>query len=441
LDEIIAGNIARAFATYAHRAGRRTILLGRDNRLSSPALHQVMAETLVSLGCDVIDLGMVITPVFYFAAKHLGIDAGIMITASHNPPEYNGFKLLLGDSTIYGEQIQDISRIIDQEAYIPAGTRGKLTQADITNDYLEMIRGKTHLGSNIPRIVVDCGNGTASLFAPELYRRLGCDVIELYCKSDPHFPHHHPDPVNPANMQDLIKKVKTSGADIGIGIDGDGDRLGVVDGDGNLIWGDMLMILFWREILPRYPHSDCIVEVKCSQSLIDEIEKLGGHPVMYKTGHSLIKAKMKELGAVFTGEMSGHMFFADDYYGYDDALYAGARLISLLSRSSHTIAEMLADVSRYYSTPEIRLPSSDEAKFDLVNDVREHFRPLYPIIAVDGARIIFPNGWGLVRASNTGPEIILRCEGKTPAALEEIKNELFGYLETIGLQPKPQTSI
>lgn len=434
LNRDIAADIARAFATYAHRYDKNKILVGMDNRLSSPSLHEVIIETLRNSGCDVVDLGLVITPAFYFAARHLKIEAGIMITASHNPSEYNGCKMLLGESTIYGEQIQEIRRIIEKQAYLTSLSKGTLAKVDIKEEYLQTIVNRIHPGPNIPRIVLDCGNGTASLFAPELYRRLGCEVTELYCESDPHFPHHHPDPVNPDNMQDLIKKVHETGASIGIGIDGDGDRLGVVDASGNLIWGDMLMILFWREILPRYPNSPCIVEVKCSQSLIDEIEKLGGKPYIYKTGHSLIKAKMKELKAVFTGEMSGHMFFADDYYGFDDALYAGARLISLLSHSRQTIEEMLSDVNKYYSTPEIRIPGSDDTKFEKVNQVLNYFRTKYTIIDIDGARIIFPDGWGLVRASNTGPELIVRCEGKTPEALEAIKSELFSFLRTIGLK-------
>ncbi|HEX3011113.1 MAG TPA: phosphomannomutase/phosphoglucomutase [Syntrophomonadaceae bacterium] len=428
-----AANIARAFAAYARQHNQTRLLVGMDNRRSSPALHEVIIETLRDCGSDIVDLGMVITPAFYYAARYLNIEAGMMITASHNPPQYNGFKMLLGESTIYGEQIQQIQRIIEKQEYISGNKRGTLKQADIKEEYLRMIVSKTHLGPNIPSIVVDCGNGTASLFAPELYKRLGCKVYELYCESDPHFPNHHPDPVNPNNMQDLIKKVRETGASIGIGIDGDGDRLGVVDASGNLIWGDMLMILFWRDILPRYPGSECIVEVKCSQSLIDEIERLGGKPYIYKTGHSLIKARMKEMNAVFTGEMSGHMFFADDYYGFDDALYAGARLISLLSHSHQTIEEMLSDVPKYYSTPEIRIPSSDDSKFELVNQVLAHFRTKYKIIDIDGARIIFPDGWGLVRASNTGPELIVRCEGKTPEALKAIKHELFDYLGSIGL--------
>jgi len=427
------GDIARAFAAVAGRQDLQTILVGRDNRSSSPLMRDIVVEALLDSGCSVMDLGVVITPMFYYAARHLNIPAGIMITASHNPGEYNGCKMLLGESTIYGEQIQEIYELIKKRDFIK-GTRGVVYDYDISAEYSEMIKSKITMGSNIPKIVVDCGNGTASLFAPQVFRSLGCEVFELYCDSDPTFPNHHPDPVNPENMVDLIAEVKRTGAAIGIGIDGDGDRLGVVDAQGNLIWGDMLMILFWRGILTRHPGAQCIVEVKCSQSLIDEIEKLGGEPIIYKTGHSLIKAKMKEIGAVFTGEMSGHMFFADEYYGFDDALYAGARLLSLLSNSQQTISEMLADINKYYATPEIRLPSTDQEKFAVVDRVLQHFQNKYQIIDIDGARIVFPDGWALVRASNTGPELIVRCEGNTPEALEKIKDELFVFLRTAGVE-------
>lgn len=432
LNEQTARDIARAFASYTIREGQDTVLVGRDNRVSSPAISKTMIEALLSSGCNVIDLGMVITPAFYFASRYLDIRAGIMITASHNPPEYNGCKILSGDSTIYGEQIQDIKRIIERRDFLD-GSRGSLKTLDISGAYARMINERISLGTRKLKVVVDCGNGTASVFAPQIFRSLGCEVIELYCESDPSFPNHHPDPINPENMKDLIEQVKKHKADLGIGIDGDGDRLGVVDHQGNLIWGDMLMILFWRDIMPRYPGSKAIVEVKCSQALIDEIKRLGGEPILYKTGHSLIKAKMKEIGAVFTGEMSGHMFFADNYYGFDDAVYAGARLLDLLSRSNKTLQAMLADVPRYYSTPEIRVPSSDTEKFKTVAKVLEYFGRRYPIIDIDGARIIFPDGWGLVRASNTGPELIVRCEAKSPETLIKIKDELFSYLRQNGL--------
>lgn len=431
LTEDMMSDIARAFAAYADQHGYTKMLVGRDNRESSPRMAELVIQALLGSGYDVVDLGLVISPMFYYAARHLDIGAGLMITASHNGSEYNGCKILMGDSTIYGDQIQEIYRMVKDKQFI-SRSPGSLQQYDITEEYLNMIVDKIQLGPNPPKIVVDCGNGTASPFAGELFRRLGCQVGELYCESDPSFPNHHPDPVNPKNMEDLMVEVKRQDADIGIGIDGDGDRLGVVDKEGNFIWGDMLMILFWRDILPRYPGTACIVEVKCSQSLIDEIERLGGKPIIYKTGHSLIKAKMKEVDAIFTGEMSGHMFFADEYYGFDDALYAGARLIALLSNSDQTITEMLSDVSRYYSTPEIRLPSTDTEKFEVVARVLEHFRTTLEVIDIDGARIIFPHGWGLVRASNTGPEIIFRCEGDTPSARDAIKDTIFSYLKEIG---------
>lgn len=432
LGEEKADRISRAFAAYAFDHGQTQILLGHDNRHSSPGFRDIAARALTESGCQVIDLGMVITPVFYFASHHLNIPAGLMITASHNPSDYNGFKLLLGESTIYGDQIQEIKRRAESGLFRQA-PGGSVVSRNVNQAYHDMIVKKIKMGPRHIRVVVDCGNGTASLFAPQVIRSLGCEVLELYCDSNPDYPHHHPDPVNPNNMTDMVNMVRDSQADLGIGFDGDGDRLGVVDAKGNMIWGDMLMILFWRELLPRYPCSQAIVEVKCSQSLIDEIERLGGKPLLYKTGHSLIKAKMKEIGAIFTGEMSGHMFFADEYYGYDDAIYAAARLLSLLSNQDKSLDELLENVPRYYSTPEIRLPSSDEAKFHQVEQVIEHFEPRYEIIKVDGARILFPQGWGLVRASNTGPELIVRCEGSTPQALEQIKGELFDYLAQIGL--------
>ncbi len=432
LNDATMHAIGHAFALYARQHGYTKMLLGRDNRSSSPRFRDILMDALLQAGCEVTDLGMVVTPMFYFASRHLNIGAGIMITASHNPAEYNGCKLLMGESTIYGEQIQAIRQLVEK-GHFPSGAKGSVKHFDIREAYMQMIVSKIKLGPKIPKVVVDCANGTASPFAPELFRCLDCEVVELYCESDSSFPNHHPDPVNPENMQDLIAKVKETGADLGIGIDGDGDRLGVVDQKGHMIWGDMLMILFWREILPRYPGSPCIVEVKCSQSLIDEIERLGGTPLIYKTGHSLIKAKMKEINAVFTGEMSGHMFFADEYFGFDDALYAAARLLRLLSHSDQSIDQMLGNVSQYYSTPEIRIASSDENKFALVEQVLHTFNKKYEVITIDGARILFPHGWALVRASNTGPEIIFRCEGDSPAALEEIKNIMFSYLRSLDL--------
>lgn len=431
-DDAVLG-ISRAFAKYVFQKGRQKVIVGRDNRFSSPAIQGMVVNALLDSGLDVIDLGVVISPMFYFAARYLDIDAGIMITASHNPGPDNGFKLLLGSSTIYGEEIQELADWAIRGERLNASKRGRLQELNIKREYLGAITSRIKLGPRKLHAVVDCGNGTAGPIAPELFRELGCQVTELYCDSDPSFPNHHPDPVKVENSLDLVKMVQQTGADLGVGFDGDGDRLGVVAPDGTMIWGDLLMVLFWREILPKHPGTQCIVEVKCSQSLIDEIERLGGKPLIYKTGHSLIKARMKEIGAVFTGEMSGHMFFADEYYGYDDALYAAARLLRILSQSDKGLSELLADVPHYYATPELRVKSSEQEKFRLVEDTLEHFRPRYEIIDIDGARILFPGGWGLVRASNTGPELIVRCEGRTPEDLQAIKAELFDFLESQGL--------
>ncbi|WP_369397290.1 phosphomannomutase/phosphoglucomutase [Syntrophomonas palmitatica] len=389
-----AEQIARAFGAYALERRHDRILVGRDNRASSLQLRDGMVESLLACGLDVIDIGEVITPVFYFASRYLDIDAGIMITASHNPGHDNGCKLLLGSSTIYGEEIQEIARRAMNGEGVVSAKRGKFSSIDVNDAYVQDIKGRIQMGPRRLQVVVDCGNGTAGYIAPRLLRELGCEVIELYCDSDPAFPNHHPDPVKVENCRDLINTVRAEGADLGIGFDGDGDRLGVVSPKGSIIWGDMLMILYWREIILRYPGADCIVEVKCSQALVDEIERLGGRPMIYKTGHSLIKAKMKEIGAVFTGEMSGHMFFADEYYGYDDALYAAARLLRILSRSDKNLDDLLVDVPKYYATPEIRVKSSDHAKFAIVDQVLEHYRSLYEVIDIDGARILFPGGWG-----------------------------------------------
>ena len=414
LDDLAVNGIANAFAAYVIQAGRKQVIVGRDNRFSSAGFRDIVVDALLKSGLDVIDIGELITPMFYFAARNLNVDAGVMITASHNPGHDNGFKLLLGTSTIYGEEIQRIAQMVVDGVTVTADAPGKLTDIDIVEDYVADIKGRISLGSRKLKVVVDCGNGTAGFIAPRLLRELGCEVVELYCESDPNYPNHHPDPVKVENCQDLIKVVQAEKADLGMGFDGDGDRLGVVAPNGEIIWGDTLMILYWREILPQHPAGlDCIVEVKCSQALVDEIERLGGRPMIYKTGHSLIKAKMKEIGAIFTGEMSGHMFFADEYYGYDDAIYAAARLLRILSNSEKGITELLSDVPVYHATPEIRVKSSDAEKFVIVEQVLRHFRARYEVIDIDGARILFPGGWGLVRASNTGPELIVRCEGKT----------------------------
>lgn len=428
LTETVAEAIGKAVGTITIRAGVNRAVVGYDNRISSKPLKDALIKGMISTGVNVLDCGVVVTPALYYATKLYKTNAGVMVTASHNPPQYNGFKICSVDGgTMYGEQIQELRRMIENEDFETG--QGSVEEVEVKKHYINMIIEKIKLGPKKLKIVVDCGNGTASFFAVDLFTELGCEVIPLYCESDPRFPNHFPDPVKESNLKDLIKMVLENKADLGVGFDGDGDRIGVVDDKGNIIWGDQLMILFWREIMPKYPGTKAIVEVKCSQALVDEIEKLGGEPIFYKTGHSLIKAKMKELNAVFTGEMSGHMFFADEYYGYDDALYAAARLLRILSNTDKSLSELLSNINKYYSTPELRIHSTDTEKFLHVEKVREYFiQKQIPMIEVDGVRALFGHGWGLVRASNTGPELIVRAESRTPEGLEEIKTELKNAL-------------
>lgn len=416
---------ARAAAAYFKEHGETRVLVGRDNRLSSDRIRDNLVAGLTNAGCAVVDIGTVITPLFYYSRILYGLNAGVMITASHNPSAFNGFKVALGAATIHGAEIKKLhtlaERLKQEEEVKPAApVAERIEYKDPAPAYLKMLTDKIKLGPQKLKVAVDCGNGTASLFAEKFLSGLGCEVIPLFCESDGSFPNHHPDPVNSANLQTLKKVVLEKKADLGIGFDGDGDRLGVVDDEGNIIWGDQLMVLYWREILPKYPGTTCIVEVKCSQALVEEIDRLGGRPMFYKTGHSLIKAKMKEIGAVFTGEMSGHMFFADEYYGFDDAFYAAGRLLRILSNSQKSLARMLANVPKYYSTAETRVPCPDKDKFKVVGLLKENFRKTNEVIDVDGARVLFPGGWGLVRASNTQPVIVARCEGKSREDLAEI---------------------
>lgn len=427
--------IGKAFGTYVRQKGIKDVLVGRDNRLSSRPIRDALIKGLTSTGCDVLDVGVLTTPTFYYSNVLYNYQAGMMITASHNPPQFNGFKVMVGPSTIYGDELKKLYYIAEKGEF-EEGT-GNVKYAYPINSYINMIKEKVKLGDRKLKVVVDCGNGTGSYFYPDVIYNLGCEVYPLYCESDPTFPNHFPDPVKEENLKDLIEEVKRVNADLGIAFDGDGDRIGVVDDKGNVIWGDMLMILYWREIMKKHPGADAIVEVKCSQALVEEIERLGGKPIFFKTGHSLIKAKMKELGAVFTGEMSGHMFFADEYYGFDDAAYAAARLLRILSNTDKSLSELLADVPKYPATPEIRLECDDEKKFDVVKGVTEYFKEKgYNIIDVDGARVLFDGGWGLVRASNTGPELIVRCEAKTEEKLEAIKKELSEALAKFSVEFK-----
>lgn len=431
LNAQTARTLGQAFGTYLGEHGVSSAIVGRDNRASSEELAGAVTSGLLDTGCDVVDIGLVVTPIFYFARIKYGFDGGVMVTGSHNPAEFNGFKLAMGQGTIYGRQIQRVRELA--EAGVWRLGRGQYRQDDPVPAYFQEILARVRLGPRRLKVVVDAGNGAAGLFAPDLMRALGAEVIPLYCESDPSFPNHHPDPVRPANLRDLVAAVRSSRADVGLAYDGDADRIGVVDDEGAMIWGDVLMALFWREILPRYPGAQCIVEVKCSQALVDEITRLGGRPEFYRTGHSLIKAKMKETGAVFTGEMSGHMFFADEYFGYDDALYASARLLRLLSYTKDRLSQLVATIPKYCSTPEIRIDCPDREKFQVVAALTEHFRSRYETIDVDGVRVLFPRGWGLVRASNTQPALVVRCEADCPDALEAIKAEMAAALASHGL--------
>jgi len=419
LADPVVFTLGQALGTYLGARGCRSLALGRDCRLSSDRLMEQLTGGLQATGLDVVDLGVCPTPVLYFSLHHLDTDAGVMITGSHNPPEYNGFKVAVGSLTIHGEQIQEVRKIAESGDFLSGeGSREERALSSAYRDHLAQALGRLE---HPLRVVVDSGNGTGAVLGPQVYRDMGCQVIELYCTMDGNFPNHHPDPTVVDNLQDLIETVREEKADLGIAFDGDTDRIGAVDDEGNIIWGDELMILYSREILDQNPGATIVAEVKCSKNLYDEIEKRGGRGIMWKAGHSLIKAKMKEEKALLGGEMSGHMFFADRYLGYDDAIYAGARLLGHLSRSGRKVSELLSDVPETFSTPEIRVDCPEAVKFKVVELAQEYFSSRYSAVTVDGVRVIFDDGWGLVRASNTQPVLVLRFEADSAQRLEEIR--------------------
>ncbi len=422
LNQETVYQLGLAFGTYYYNNGAKKIALGRDCRLSSPDLRDSLQAGLVDSGVHVLDVGMVPTPLLYFSLYHLEVDGGIQITGSHNPPEYNGFKVGIGKTTIYGKEIQKIREIGESQRF--HGGSGLVEEADAMSPYLNYLRDNIHPGDAPVKVVVDAGNGMGGLVAPEIYAAMGVDVEELFCEPDGRFPNHHPDPTIPENLRDLITKVREPSNDLGIAFDGDADRIGVVDHEGSIVWGDELMIIFSRDLLERHPGAKIIGEVKCSQVLFDDIEKHGGTPIMWKAGHSLIKGKMKEEGALLAGEMSGHLFFAERYFGYDDAVYAGARLLEILTKTGKSVNELLSGVPKMVSTPEIRLDCPDEKKFQIVAELSEDFKEGHQVIDVDGARVLFDGGWGLVRASNTQPVLVFRFEAQDQERLEEIK-EIF----------------
>ncbi len=428
MDEKDVEALGRGIGTYLGSQGKKTIVVGRDCRVSSPSYAKAIVRGLNGAGCDVIDIGICPTPVSYFAIRHLEAGGGVMVTASHNPPEYNGFKICSGLDSVWGQQIQEIRKIIESGKF--ARGSGKSQDRQVLEAYKQYVIENINLDHPL-KVAVDAGNGTAGITAVPIMEALGCEVDCLYCEMDGTFPNHEADPTVAANMAELVELVKSKGLDVGFGFDGDGDRIGVVDRDGKMIFGDQLMIIFSREILSRKPGATFIGEVKCSQTMYDDIEKHGGRPIMWKTGHSLIKQKMKEVRAELAGEMSGHIFFADRYFGYDDAVYAACRLLEILAATGKSLGQLLADVPQTYNTPEIRVDCPDKIKFDVVRKVTEHFQALQKVIDIDGARVLFDDGWGLVRASNTQPALVLRFEALSAESLERIRTEVETALEKI----------
>ncbi len=420
--------LGRALGTLLQRKSGPKINLGRDCRLSSPRLHDALLEGLVASGAEVTDIGTVPTPLLYFSAVHLKADGGVMITGSHNPSEFNGFKTVCGPGTLHGDDIQEVRRIIETRAF--ASGAGSHRSVDVSNDYVDQITAQFKFDRRI-KVVVDAGNGTAGPVMHRLLERLNCEATELFFEMDGHFPNHHPDPTVPANLAHLEAAVKEKRADLGIAFDGDSDRIGAIDEQGNVIYGDMLMLIYGREILSRKPGATFIGEVKCSQVMYDELKRLGGNPIMYKTGHSLIKAKMKQEHAELAGEMSGHMFFADRYFGYDDALYAACRLMEIVSKSGKPLSAQVEGLPKTVTTPEIRVDCPDELKFPIVAQVAEHFRKSHNVIDVDGVRVLFDQGWGLLRASNTQPVLVMRFEAANPQLLGQYQSEVESVLNEV----------
>lgn len=446
LNDEVVGKISRAYATRLLRlnAGRDTdarlrVAVGRDARGSSDRIFAQLAAGLQSAGIDVIDLGMVPTPLVYFASHIHGYDGVIQITGSHNPAEYNGCKMMMGKDTLHGEDIQELRELAENEDFI-VGEQGTLrAHPTIIEEYIEWVRADIKPGARKLKVALDSGNGAAGVVAPELVRRVfGGEVIELYSEPDPAFPNHHPDPTVEENLADLIEVVRREKCDLGVAYDGDGDRIGVVDENGEVIWGDKLLIILSRALLKATPGATIIGEVKCSQTLFDDIEARGGQPVMARVGHSLIKAKIKETNAELAGEMSGHIFFNDRFFGFDDALYTTCRAMEILSLTQAPFSSLLDGVPPTFATPEIRVDCDEQLKFQIPGVVARHFSAEHEVITIDGVRVKFDNGWGLVRASNTQPVLVLRVEAQSPeerdaylanleAAIDAARDELTDW--------------
>ncbi|MEW6705946.1 MAG: phosphomannomutase/phosphoglucomutase [Pseudomonadota bacterium] len=432
IDETFAEHLGRAFGTEALKAGERAVAVGRDGRLSGPALAAALSRGLASTGIHVLELGAVTTPIAYYAAatrEDIGCHSCIQVTGSHNPKDYNGFKMVLAGRAIYGDEIQGLKRRIEAEDY--AQGQGKVTHADIEAEYAQRIAGDCRLARKM-KIVVDSGNGIPGATAPHILRALGCEVVELFSEVDGDFPNHHPDPSKPENLADLIRTVKETGAELGLAFDGDGDRLGVVTKGGNIIYPDRQLMLFAQDILSRHPGAPIIFDVKCSQRLVQVIREAGGQPLMWKTGHSLVKAKLKETGAPIAGEMSGHIFFKERWYGFDDATYTAARLLEILSRSADPSA-VLDALPTSFSTPELNVPCAEGEPARVMERLRAEAQlpGATEIITIDGLRAEYTDGFGLVRASNTTPVLVLRFEGHTPEALHRIEADFMSALRAV----------
>ena len=409
--------IGKSIGTYIYRNGGKTLTVGYDMRASSTPFRDSLIRGINSTGCDVIDIGMVPTPVAYFSLHHLKPDGGVMITGSHNPSEFNGFKISNGLHSLYGESIQELRRLIDSNDF-ELGS-GKLSKENVLEEYIQDIFDRVKVSRSV-KVVVDGGNGCFGIVGPKLLKRIGANIIELYCEPDGNFPNHHPDPTVEKNMLDLSKKVKEERAELGIGFDGDADRIGIVDEKGEILWGDQLLMIFARDILKYNPGATIVGEVKCSQNLFKDIEGHGGIAVMSAAGHSLIKNKMQETNSLLAGEMSGHVCFADDYYGFDDAIYAACRILQIVASSKIKVSEMLLDVPKTEATPEIRVDCPDNRKFEIIRELTESFRKKYDVIDIDGVRVNFGEGWALIRASNTQPVIVFRFEANNAGRLSEI---------------------
>ncbi len=442
----LAEQIGKAFGTTLRRKNLHRIAVGQDGRESSPILYDRLVRGITSTGIGVTNIGVCPTPLVYFALFQLPIDGGAMITASHNPAAYNGFKLCIGKESLYGEDLQKIRRLIEARDYETGPVdqvHAPVQSVEIIPRYLDFLKQhfKSVDGRGI-KVVVDSGNAMGALVGPQALKAMGCEVIELFSELDSRFPNHHPDPTVPENLKDLIETVRSRRADLGIAYDGDADRLGAVDERGEIMWGDQLLILFAREILHRQPGAMILSEVKASQIFYDDVLKRGGRTLMWKAGHSLIKSKMKEVGAALAGEMSGHIFFADRYFGYDDAIYAGCRLIEILAERRQPLSGLLSDLPKMSSTPEIRMDCPDDKKFAVVERLKERFEalrsrpspdglPIRDLITLDGVRVVFEDGWGLARASNTQPALVLRFEAKTPGQMDRIRRFVEGELARI----------